>query len=459
MATRQKSRQEPEYLDEEEAGRLVPIQQGGNGELQVPEDTEQTPAERLASMLESASGIERAVVRVYRLGDKPGQMDWCENYPVADFEAGGDLKLIRSEFGAGRYSIRIFGPIGHGQKQGLMSRLDVGIVADPRPKENPAPVHQANGELAQVLQSMAETQRVILERLSTPAPVVDPMAQMANTFSMMKLMREAMGPPPAAAPQKTLVEQLTELRALQQVAGELAPKGEGSGNDEPSLLGLGAQVLGLVQQAQERGAAPLVPAIAPPGALAHPPFPPLHPAAEVPQTMPAPLDSPQPRPNVSFGMGGAVSVPGAAVVEGGGGEPHLPDLQANGLPSLDLTTLPPEAQSEIAALRALLDEAIALEGKPDVRDPEFGVMLTAAEQAATLLYDKLPDEAMEMLWHEQWFAGLCQFAPNAAAHESFLRDVHSFMAQWAEEDEAAANSDASTVIASTNQNIPVDSKT
>ncbi len=387
------------------------------GALTAPAEEEQSPAERMASMLQSAVGVDRSKVCVYRIGVNAHDLQWANNYTVEEFEAGGDLQLIRRQFGAGKYSIRIFGKRADSTGFRLLSRLDLDLLSDPVPlPASSAPGAGSPSEMSQILALLAD-------RLAAPPPPApDPMQQMTVMFGMMKMMREAMGPEHHAPAPKTLVEQITELRALQEVARELAPKEAGA--DEPSLLGLGAQVMDMVKTHV---------ANRPPQLMAVPPVrmpPSLEPVPKHLQFS----DPHTPYPTGDDQYSPALNAPEdqdrtAAMQDNAPRESAQMPLEINQeTPPVNIKN----PAAEAAKVTKLLEQALILakSGAP-------------AEEGANLLMgddegnEGLPDEMFDLLMEDNWWSMLTSvpaFAAQLTPHEKWIREVREILMGWMTED-------------------------
>ncbi len=381
------------------------------GALVTPIEEEQSPAERMAAMLQGAAGVDRSKVCVYRIGATANALQWANNYSVEEFEAGGDLQLIRRQFGAGKYSIRIFGKQVGSPNTRILSRLDLDLLDDPAP---PPPPTGSSSEMSQILALLADR----LAAPPPPPPAPDPMAQMTAMFGMMKMMREAMGPEQRAPVPKSLVEQITELRALQEVARELAPKDGGS--DEPSLLGLGAQVMDMVKAHV---------ANRPPQLMAVPPV-------RMPPSLEYPHLPEDERITQQYLMSeGRVEHPQFS-------DPNTPyptetDLPSEPVPApempLEITqetnpVNPKNPAAEAAKVSKLLEQALALakSGAP-------------AEEGANLLMgddegnEGLPDEMFDLMMEDNWWSMLTSvpsFAALLTPHEKWIREVREMLYEW-----------------------------
>jgi hypothetical protein len=198
-----------------------------------PEETEdepdipQTAADRIAAMLQGATGDERARVKLYRI-PAPGKFEWCEDYTPEDFERGGEA-LIRSKWGAGEYMVRLYGTtIGKSGSAGYGVRAadTIRIAAD---STSPNPTAAMPAGIAQAIEAMAANQKQMLEAMSARPAAPDPMAQMMQMLSMMELMREATGET-GGSKQRGVGELLRELRDLKDLGADLI----GGKSDEPA---------------------------------------------------------------------------------------------------------------------------------------------------------------------------------------------------------------------------------
>jgi hypothetical protein len=68
---------------------------------------------------------------------------------------------------------------------------------------------------------------------------------------------------------------------------------------------------------------------------------------------------------------------------------------------------------------------------------DMAVALTPDDKAADFVYDKLPDDLIEIMLLDNWFELLSGFAPAVKPHEDWLRQVRDkAMAMFEIEDEA-----------------------
>lgn len=406
MATRIRRAPTPEEmqagLDPDEWGTPIPGTGGLISTDPAPEIPEpETPLDRIASFLGASVNDQRAEVRVFRLKDGHShRLDWCKNYSAADFEAGGDLEMIRREWGPGDYQLRLYGT--RAGAFGMLTKEDIGLVADPRATAPPTmQAQQQNSELAMMLKSMAENQAAMMRAL---AERPDPTAQMAPMLTLLGQMKNVFGPSESTqAPKSQLSDIVAAIRELREVSSEInppPPEPDSSGG----LIPMAGQVMELVRMGMEsRQQQPQLPGIPPiitPPAIAFPPI----------------------QPPIQRGV----------YTDGN----NLPDVRTANPASFQATqpaqqspTPQPVPNQEtldmgVAELKRQLAEVIAMAaaGQP-------------AEIGADVLYEKLPDEAIDLLLHASWFDLLCQFEPACKPHEAWFREAHAMVLQMLEEDE------------------------
>jgi len=399
-------------LDPDEWGTPIPGTGGLISTEPAPEIPEpETPLDRIASFLGASINDQRAEVRVFRLKDGHShRLDWCKNYSAADFEAGGDLELIRREWGPGDYQLRLYGT--RNGAFGMLTKEDIGLVADPRAVAQPTmQAQQQNSELAMMLKSMAENQAAMMRAL---AERPDPMAQMGPMLALLGQMKSVFGPSESAqAPKSQLSDIVAAIRELREVSSEInppPPEPDSSGG----LIPMAGQVMELVRMGMEnrQPQLPGIPPIITPPAIA---FPPIQPAIQ--------RDS------------GARDLRTAnpASFQAAQAMPQSAAPSATQPPTIDQGTL----DMGIAELKRQLGEVIAMAARGE-----------QSSEGAALLYEKLPDEAIDLLLHASWFDLLCQFEPACKPHEAWFREAHAMVLQMLEEDATQDADDESRAQAS-----------
>lgn len=332
----------------------APVVPGGlSGPMPEPDEDEEADdaTERIRAML-AAAGSDQVRVKVYRTDPRTARLQWCCDQTSHEFEAGG-LESIREAWGAGEFEVRVIGP------RGILGRMRFAIA---KPLDNPAPMATAqvagtDPQLAMILGKIAESQALLMQMVSKPAPPPpDPMAQMQLMMGVMRDMREALGlnvppppPPPASDPATMLGTLVNAFKTMKEAAQEFGPKGE----PEESLTGLAGKVIDMVGP-QLGQALPQL----------------LQGSASAPAAMPGVALPP------SFAMGAAPS----------------PELIDNPQPSApEAPTLPETMETLIlrGTLQGLVD--LGVQGKP-------------AQEGGEYIAEKLPDDLLPYLdlpnWHD-----------------------------------------------------------
>lgn len=334
------------------------------------EPPEETAADRVASMLHSVSGADRAEIKLYR--DDNGSLDYCAQFTPDEFE-NGSFEIIRARFGPGSYELRMYAAHPETGKYGLRARTKLKIAKEAIQPLNP---NSMPGGLAQVLEAMARSQQQMMDAIVSlkSAPQKDPAEEMAKMFALMASMREAMGitnQPPQQ--QSSIGEILKAVRELREVSQEINPPKE---EKEAGLMDMLPTVLDLVKGAQTQQAAPMLPAYQPnPSAILSP--------VTLPESMHAP------------------TIQAAPQVEAQP-EPQPEQLDAQTLTAIKLT----------AYLSTIVK--MAEENKPP-------------QEAADFINEHLPDEMFELLELPNWFELLAAYAPAVAPHKEWLLKVHPLL--------------------------------
>lgn len=150
----------------------------------------QSVVDRFQAALQS-SEADTLNIKVYRINNTTGKTEYCQDMTRFQFDRPDVLDLVRNRWGAGEYEFRLIG------SRGIVARRRQSIAEPLTPvqalQENP----QVGGAFESVIRMMAEGQQKILEALQNRP---DPMAQMTQMLTMAKLMKEAFGPSPNAAP-------------------------------------------------------------------------------------------------------------------------------------------------------------------------------------------------------------------------------------------------------------------
>ena len=281
----------------------------------------------------------------------------------------------RDRFGAGVYELRLYATNPTSKKFAVRQKLRVTIVED---KHAATSGNLGNG-MAQVLQTIAQGQQQMLEALVSikQAPPKDSMEEMGKMLTMMAAMREAMGMnQPQGREKSSIGEIVSAIRELRGAADEIAPQ-----DKEPDgLMSVLPKMLELVskgQQSQQEAQQ----------AVHFPPVQ-LPPSFQAP-AQPEPQEQPQAQPQTQE-------------------ESDMKMFTAIKLKSY---------------LKTLIDLA---------------VKKTPVTTAAEFVYEKIPDELIEIMALENWFDLLSFVAPDVKDHKEWLQQVRDTALAMFEEAENEA---------------------
>ncbi|NCA25188.1 MAG: hypothetical protein EBS91_11490, partial [Betaproteobacteria bacterium] len=267
--------------------------------------------------------------------------------------------------GPGDYELRLYGRHPKTNKYGIVAKTSVTIATALRTAPDP----RRDDGLTQVLATIADGQRQMLQALTErPAPK-DPTEEMSKMLSLMAMMRQAMGID--TQPRSQITEIVSAIRELREASHEINP------DKEPeSLLGALPQMLdvvkaGMAQQQAQTAQQPL-PQIALPPSIANAP-------------MPQALTQAATQPEV--------------------------DLTPNPQPEGEQPVFNPLVILQLKAyLRSLLKMA---ENKKPV------------DIGAQFVYDKMPDEIVELMGLDNWLELLIEVSPDAEKYSAWLTEVRN----------------------------------
>jgi len=331
---------------------------------EIPEEIPETATDRVSEMLATASGLERSELKVYRLNQ--GSLEYCKGYKPDQFE-DGNFDMLREQFGPGEYEMRLYGPHPVTKKFGVRNQVRIKFAHQAEVKHSELP-----SGLAQVLGTIAQGQERMLDALvqMKQTPQKDPMEEMTKMLSMMTMMRQAMGMDGSSRAGSSISEIVGAIRELRSAADEVAPQRE----EPETMMAMLPKVLDIVSAGMSKGQAQPQPEqhfepVQLPPSFAQ--------AQAQPQTQSEPQPQPEPQPQLN---------------------PTNEDEMANPLVIIKLK----------AYLKTLTDMAVAL---------------TPVDKAADFVYDKLPDDLVEIMLLDNWFDLLSGFAPGVKPHEDWLRQV------------------------------------
>ena len=268
--------------------------------------------------------------------------------------------MIRDAFGPGTYKVMLYGEHPSSGTFGIMTRTEITLAENRSTQNKQAQSGGVDSGLSAVLAQLARGQETMLAALMEvkQAPAADPMAAMKDTFSMMALMREAMGINNQPQQKSSIAEIMEAVREMRVVAKELSPEGADA---EPTLLGLAPQVLELIKTGMEKQNA----------------------ATETAQVV-RPVQVPQ-------------------------------SLQNASTPTPDTTNTPTQPTEEdmrlsaIAHLYKLLDDLVAMAAAN--APPDAG---------GELIYEHIPDEILEVMKTPEWFTSLCALRGTVQPHKEWF---------------------------------------
>lgn len=397
----------PAPLSDDDAWAAVPA--GSAPVAQADEhETQQSPIERvMVALSETADPNARSRLMLYRvipgaLG-RPERVEYCEDMMPSEFEAQG-LSGIRDVWGPGTYEARL---MGHKMGSPHFVRL-----AAPRFTLAPMPTHGSSPRLLEspsagieaALRALADSQARMLEALTAQrsAPPVDPVQQMQQTLGLMTAMREAMGltqQSPVTQPQKSTIGEIVDaIKELKEVSTLVNPDSQPEKTDMEKIMEMAGPVVSMIQQSltQRQSSQPAQPVL--------------------PQQM-------QPLPQVSLPAQfdvtpEQVSAPQVA-------ESATPQTQSH----QETESLSEGDQAVLDELKSYLAQLVLMAEKGE-----------STEKGAELVYDKLPDDWIELIHTPIWWEALKTIAPQVEMHETWVRAVRDrVVAMFAEDEIDVAN--------------------
>lgn len=362
MATRRKTAAQEWAANELMA--LEAAQAAAAAEAEPEEPIEETPTERISTLLSLANGEDKAYIACYRLNK--GTLEYCKRYQPTEFE-DSSFDLIRDDFGAGEYELRLYGNDPRTNRWTLRKRTRIQMAEVPKKPDQAA---LPNG-LSQVLSTIAQGQQQMLDALvqMKQQPQKDPMDEMTKMLSMMTMMREAMGlnqAQPAASGKSSIGEIVEAIKELRGAAAEVMPEKE-----EPGLMGMLPKVIELVAAGQaqqgQQGA----------------------------QMMQMP-------PTYQDDMGGVLSpvtMPAAfQTAQANTEQPNQDDDEMNPM--------------GVFKLRGYLKNLVG-----------YAQRNAPIEEAAQYVYEKIPDELIDIMELPTWFSVLSAVASEVRPHQVYLTQV------------------------------------
>jgi hypothetical protein len=341
----------------------LPVKPGEVVTFDEPEpEPEQSDVDRVSEMLSTSVGFARSSLKVFKVEN--GIQSFCDSYDPQQFE-DGDFSMIRADYGAGRYKMMLYGADPVTNKFSLRRRVEVTISEKKSDGKNAAPIDSG---MTQLLTSIAQGQEKMLNALveMKQAPQRDPMDELTKMMALMTTMREAMGlNAPQQSQKSSISEIVTAVRELREVSSEISPDKGGDGD----LSAMLPQVLSIIQSGMEKNSQP-----APPGFMA---------PLAIPQSLQGVANQPQ-------------SVANPQQNE------NVANPQQSEGENMNFTTM--------LALRGYLATLtqMAVDNKPFA-------------DGAMLVYEKLPDELVELMAHDNWFYLLAMVAPDVKKYPDWMK--------------------------------------
>jgi hypothetical protein len=305
---------------------------------------------------------------------RAGKREWCDDYTPAAFEAGG-LTAIREQWGAGEYEVQLYGERDlPGGKKHYGIRGRESVEIATPRGIAPGPA-ASSPELIRVMEALAQGQAAILQSLNTRPEPVPPADPHAQMMQMMQMIKLARDAfAPHTEPRSQISEIVSAMREIREASAELNPNMQPSDPLSEALPGM-IDLIGKFA----------------PGA-----------AKAAPATMPL-LTLPE-------SLSGA---PGA-----------VPEASPSSAQSA-----PPDNPEGLAVATLKMHLAMLI----DMADKAAPVA-----DAANLVYDRAPDEIIDLLAFPNWFTMLGQFEPRVIPHAAWFQSVGAAVAAMirAEVDEA-----------------------
>lgn len=191
-----------------------------------------------------------------------GKFQFLRNYTPEELD-GNDLDMIRSQFGPGKYELRLYGYKPGSTRYTVIAKPQVLIGALPGAAPiQPVTVAQSapQSDVTAVLSMIAKGQEQLLAALTQRPNQMDSMKDM---LSMLVMMREAMGTNNQPQQQKSsITETLEAIKELRAMSDLINPK-EPDESPEEKMMKMAQPLIGLATAAFQKPAHTVAP-ISPP---------------------------------------------------------------------------------------------------------------------------------------------------------------------------------------------------
>lgn len=392
-------------------------------------EANQSPIERvMVALSETADPDARARLMLYRvfpggLG-RPERVEYCDDMDPAEFEAQG-LSGIREVWGAGTFEARL---MGHKKGSPRFVRLAAprftlaplpanGATGGPMPRQSDA--NTAGIEAA--LRALADSQARMFEAMTAQRsnPPVDPVQQMQQTLGLMTAMREAMGPTQqtqAAQPQKSTISEIVDaIKELKEVSNLVNPGGAPEKSMVEQLLEVATPIVSMVQQTMQQRQSP-----------------------QSAQSFTAPQEN-VPTLRIPKQFSGDSNVDVSSVERNTdehsvlGGQVGV-EVEAKEASENKVSPLAPSSNQEAESaaqeiilneLQTYLSQLVAMAERK-----------ASVQEGAELVYDKLPDDWIELMHMPIWWDALKTAAPHLEKHAAWIHAVRDEVVKMFAEDES-----------------------
>ncbi len=239
------------------------------GDGAVDETLPESAADRVAQLLGSVEGDERAKVAIRKVIG-PGKFGYCADLAPDEYERGG-VALLRSRWGPGEYRVTLYGTTrGKGGKPGYGMRASETITIVPDQAAG-APSGAAASDTARILEAvLTRLDQVAMQQQQRPG--FDLLEQLPKFLPVLQALRElgVIGGRAAAAPNP--VDQVQQLLQMRKLMKELEGDGGGAGDDNTALA---SKLMDVILQSRGGTPAPTptMPPVAMPPAIAAAPRP------------------------------------------------------------------------------------------------------------------------------------------------------------------------------------------
>jgi hypothetical protein len=207
-----------------------------------PDLEDDTPVDRIATILQGSAVGGRSEVKVYRIKEG-GKEVFCSSYKPEDFE-NGDLSIIQKHFGGGNYRIRVYATDSETNKFVLRANQ---LIEIEQPIMDISPSGGGESGIAQLMLKMMDESNKRFEQLIALQQQNNQKEtkNLTETLTEFKLMKEVFG---GGESKNSLSETLKTIQQIREFKDILIPESKNGDDDNSELLALGKQGLGLISQ-------------------------------------------------------------------------------------------------------------------------------------------------------------------------------------------------------------------